>query len=254
MLIAIDIGNTNIVIGFYKGDQLKDHFRISSRHNMTADEAGLLLTQWLERMHVSNEQIENCIIASVVPPLGNTFEIVSKRYLGCLPTIVNHELELPIKIEIDQPAQLGADRIANAVAGYNKFGGPVIIVDFGTATTFDVVSEDGAYIGGVITAGPETAMGQLAKKASQLFEVNLVAPKKIIGKNSRMAIQSGLFFGTVGQVDYIIDKILLETGFKNCKVIATGGFAKGIEGYSNHIKLIEPTLTLEGLRIIEEMN
>ena len=150
MLIAIDIGNTNIVIGLYKGTTLKDHFRVSSRSDLTADEASFFVTAWLERMNLTNEQIDAVIICSVVPTLTRTFETVGRKHLGCMPTVVSHRLQLPITIEIDQPDQVGADRIANATAGFIKFGGPLIVVDFGTATTFDVVNEKGAYIGGVI--------------------------------------------------------------------------------------------------------
>ena len=254
MLLAIDIGNTNIVVGLFKGEQLKDHFRLASRHNMTSDEAGLLITQWLANMHITNEEIESTIICSVVPPLTMTFEQVAKSYIGCIPTIVNHSLNLPVTIEIDNPDQVGADRIANAVAGYHKFKGPLIVVDFGTATTFDIVNADGAYIGGVIIPGPETSLEQLAKKAARLFEVRIEPPDSVVGKSTAGALKSGLFYGTVGQVDYIIDKIIAETKFENCTVVATGGLAKGIEKYSKHITLVEPTLTLIGMRLIDEMN
>ena len=254
MLLAIDIGNTNIVIGLFDGERLKDHLRIQSRHGMTADEAGLLITQWLSNMHCKNEQIDSAIIASVVPPLSTVFEQVAKSYLGCIPVVVSHTLELPVTIEIENPKTVGADRIANSVAGFKRFGGPLIIVDFGTATTFDVVNKDGAYIGGIIIPGPETSMGELAKKAARLFEVRIEPPDSVVGKSTEGALKSGLFYGTVGQVDFIIDKILEETSFDNPTIIATGGLAKGIEQYSRHINLIEPTLTLEGLRMIEELN
>ena len=254
MLLTIDIGNTNIVIGLFKGTRLKDHFRLASRHNLTADEAGLLITQWLSNMHCKNEEIESAIICSVVPPLTRTFETVAKSYLGCVPTIVSHKLDLPITIAIDQPEQVGADRIANAAAGFDKFSGPLIIVDFGTATTFDIVSAEGAYIGGVIIPGPETSLEQLAKKAARLFEVSIEPPESVVGKSTAGALKSGLFYGTVGQVDFIIEKIIEETNFENCTVIATGGLAKGIEVYSKHIAFVEPTLTLTGLRLIDEMN
>ena len=254
MLLAIDIGNTNIVIGLFDGERLKDFFRLASRDNFTADEAGLLISQWLLNMHCQNEEIESTIICSVVPPLTTTFENVAKSYLGCIPTVVSYRLDLPISIEIDQPEQVGADRIANAVAGFQKFSGPLIVVDFGTATTFDIVNAEGAYIGGVIIPGPETSLAQLAKKASRLFEVRIEPPDSVVGKSTAGALKSGLFYGTVGQVDFIIEKIIEETGFKNCTVVATGGLAKGIENFSKHISFIEPTLTLVGLRLIDEMN
>ena len=254
MLIAIDIGNTNIVIGLYKGTTLKDHFRVSSRSDLTADEASFFVTAWLERMNLTNEQIDAVIICSVVPTLTRTFETVGRKHLGCMPTVVSHRLELPITIEIDQPDQVGADRIANATAGFIKFGGPLIVVDFGTATTFDVVNEKGAYIGGVIIPGPETSMAELSKKAARLFQIRIEPPDSVVGKSTAGALKSGLFHGTVGQVDHIIDRITEETGFDGCRIVATGGFALGLEKYSRHIKMVEPTLTLEGLRILNDMN
>ncbi|UCD65147.1 MAG: type III pantothenate kinase [Candidatus Zixiibacteriota bacterium] len=254
MLIAIDIGNTNIVVGLYRKATLKDHLRIATRPSMTSDEAGMVLGGWLDRMSLSPEDIDSVILCSVVPPLTTAFETTSRRHLGCLPTVVSHRLKLPITIEIDQPDQVGADRIANAVAGFAKFGGPAIIVDFGTATTFDVIDPGGAYIGGVILPGPETSMTELARKAARLFEVRIEPPDSVVGKSTAGALKSGLFYGTVGQVDYLIDRIIEETGFSGAKVIATGGLAAGIEKYSRHVKLIEPALTLEGLRIISETN
>lgn len=254
MLLVIDIGNTNIVIGLYSGERLKDHFRMATRDNMTADEAGLMISQWLKQMNIENEQIDSAVMASVVPTLTATFETVIKSYLGCLPIVVSPDINLPVAIEIDQPEQVGADRIANTAAGFAKFGGPIIIVDFGTATTFDIVSDKGAYIGGIIIPGPATSMAELAKKAARLFEVRIEPPEKVVGTSTASALKSGMFYGTVGQVDFIIDKILDETSFENCKIIATGGLAKGIEQHSKHISIIEPTLTLEGLRLIADLN
>ncbi len=254
MLLAIDIGNTNIVIGVFDRETLIDHVRASTRHSLTADEGGEFIATTLDRMKVKTDDVSSVVIGSVVPSLTGVFEAVAGKCLSCTALVVSHLVRLPIKIAIDQPEQLGADRIANAVAGYSKFGGPVVIVDFGTATTFDVVDDTGAYIGGVITPGPETAMGELAKKAARLFEVRIEPPEKVVGKSTVDALKSGLFYGTVGQVDYIIDMILDETKFHKCEVVATGGFASGIQGHSHHIKLIEPALTLEGLRLIGEMN
>ncbi len=254
MLLAIDIGNTTIVIGLFENTTLKDRFSISTRQNMTADEAGFMITGWLERMHLSGEDIEVVIVSSVVPPLTTTFEYTSKKHLGCLPIIVSHKLKLPVTVEIDQPDQVGADRIANAVAGFTKFGGPVIIVDFGTATNFDIINEKAAYIGGILLPGPETSMAELAKRAARLFEVRIEPPDSVVGKSTAGALKSGLFYGTIGQVDYLVDKIIEETGFENCRVVGTGGFSRSIDKYSKHIKLIEPNLTLEGLRLIAAMN
>ncbi len=254
MLLAIDIGNTNIVLGIFDRESLVGHIRVTTRDRLTVDEGCFLITTTLERMEVKSDDIASVVLGSVVPPLTGAFETAAEKLFGCKAIVVSHRVKLPIAIEIDQPEQLGTDRIANAVAGYDKFGGPVIIVDFGTATTFDVVDEKGAYIGGVIIPGPETSMAELAKRAARLFEVRIEPPDRVVGKSTGGALKSGLFYGTVGQVDFIIDKILDETGFTRCQVVATGGFAAGIGEHSRHIKVIEPTLTLEGLCLISEMN
>lgn len=254
MLLAIDIGNTNTVVGVYKGTSLKDHFRVASNRSLTADEAGFFCTGLLERMKIANEEVDKVVIASVVPPLTPTFETMAKKYFGCVPVVVSSHIKLPITIQIDQPDQVGADRIANAVAGFTKFGGPVIIVDFGTATTFDIVNSTGAYIGGVIIPGPETSMAELARRAARLFEVRIEPPNSVVGKSTAGALKSGLFYGTVGQVDYIIEKIIEETGFERAAIVATGGLAGNMEKHSKHIRMVDSTLTLEGLRLIGDLN
>lgn len=254
MHLAIDIGNTNTVVGVFKGDTLKDHFRVASNRTMTSDEAGFFISGLLERMKVTNEEIDKVTLASVVPSLTPVFERTAKKYFGCIPVVVSSHITLPIRIVIDQPDQLGADRIANGAAAFQKFGGPVIVVDFGTTTNFDVVDAEGNYIGGVLIPGPETSMTELARKAARLFEVRIEPPDRVIGRSTAGALKSGLFYGTVGQVDFLLEKIIAEAGFTNARIISTGGLANGFEKYSRYIKLIEPTLTLDGIRLIGEMN
>ncbi|MCX6834965.1 MAG: type III pantothenate kinase [candidate division Zixibacteria bacterium] len=254
MLIAIDIGNTNTVVGVYDAATLKGSFRVASQHHMTSDEAGFFITGLLNRMQVDLSKVKQVVIGSVVPPLTSVFEETSRKYFGCTPLTVSARIKLPVRVEVDNPDEVGADRIANAAAGFDRFGGPVIVVDFGTATTFDVVSTDGAYIGGVIIPGPETSMAELARKAARLFEIRIEPPDRVVGKSTASALKSGLFYGTVGQVDYIIERIIEETGFVHCTVVATGGLAGGIEKHSRQIKLVDPNLTLDGLRLIAEMN
>ncbi len=254
MILVIDIGNTNIVIGVYSGEELVGSVRLSTRSSLTSDEAGLLVTGFLTRMGFTVEEIEQVVVGSVVPHLTSAFEKTAQQYLRCKPLVVTAHVKLPVTIDIDQPDQAGADRIANAAAAYTRFGGPLIVVDFGTATTFDVVNTDGAYIGGIISAGPETSMAQLARRAARLHEVRIEQPQRVVGCDTEGALKSGLFHGTVGQVDHIIDKIIEETGAVDTKIIATGGLAAGFENHSRHIRHVEPHLTLEGLRIIGEMN
>jgi type III pantothenate kinase len=254
MLLAIDIGNTNTVVGVFRDGALRDSFRVTSKRQMTADEAGFFISGLLERMKITTGEIDKVVIGSVVPALTSVFEETSRRYFGCIPIMVSARIKLPVKVEIDKPDEVGADRIANAAGAFNRFGGPVIVVDFGTATTFDVVSKEGAYIGGVIIPGPETSMADLARKAAKLFEIRIEPPDTVVGKSTAGALKSGLFFGTVGQVDYIIERIIEETEFEKTTIVATGGLATGIEKYSRHIKQVEPNLTLEGLRLIAEMN
>lgn len=254
MLLAIDIGNTNTVVGVFEHDKLHDHFRVASSHHLTSDEAGLFITGLLDRMKVSTGDIDRIVISSVVPRLSSVYERMCARFFTVTPLWVSVDIKLPIRIDIDKPRQVGADRIANAAAAYTRFGGPAIVVDFGTAINFDVVTADGAYIGGVLVPGPETSMAELARKAARLFDIRMVQPEKAIGRTTKQALESGLFYGTLGQVDFILDKIIEEASFKDTTVVATGGLANGIEKHSRHIGRVEPTLTLEGLRIIADAN
>ncbi|MEK7774695.1 MAG: type III pantothenate kinase [Candidatus Zixiibacteriota bacterium] len=250
MLMAIDIGNTNIVAGIYNGEKLVDSFRISSRNHLTSDEAVVYLQAALMRAGTTPADISKAVIASVVPRLTGALDEACVTLFKRNALIVSARIPMPITIEIDSPDQLGADRIANAVAGFAKWGGPLIVVDFGTATTFDVVDSKGTYIGGVIIPGPETAMEELAKRAARLFEVRIEEPTSVVGKSTAAALKSGLYYGTIGQIDYIIERILGETGFKNATIVATGGLASGMNTHSRFIKQVASSLTLDGLRIL----
>lgn len=252
MLLAIDIGNTNVVLGIFDGDILKATSRMATLRNATTEEVRLSIFNFFEQHEITIKYINKVILASVVPSLTTTYIHTIADYFRLEPIVISHKLKLPIHIEIDQPEQIGADRIANAVGGFVLYGSPIIVVDFGTATTFDIISGDGTYIGGVIAPGPETSMAELARKAARLFEVRVEPPKSVIGKSTAAAMKSGLFYGTVGQVDYIIDRILDECAFDSCKVIATGGLSSNIEKYSRHIEQVVSDLTLQGLRIIVE--
>jgi type III pantothenate kinase len=254
MLLAVDIGNTNTVVGVFDQFDLKGHFRVASAGNLTSDEAGMFLTGLLQRMDISSSVIDRVVIASVVPNLTPVYEMTSQKYFQSVPVIVSAHVNLPITVEISQPDEVGADRLANSAAAYAEHGGPLIVVDFGTATTFDVVNETGAYVGGVIIPGPETSMAELARKAARLFEVRIEPPDSVVGKSTAGALKSGLFHGLVGQVDHIIEKIIAETGFASPAIIATGGSVSGIDQHSRYIAGIDPVLTLKGLRLIADLN
>lgn len=253
-LLAIDIGNTDTVAGLFDESSLLAKSRLASNRETTVDDAYAFVTAALRNSSLPPDKVERTIIASVVPLLTPIYNETCQRIVDVPPVVVNARIKLPVRIDIDRPDEVGADRIANAAASFKQYGGPVIVVDFGTATTFDVVNRDGAYIGGVIIPGPKTAMADLARKAAQLFEIKIEPPERVVGRSTEGALKSGMFLGTVGQVDYIIERILEETGFENCTIIATGGLAGSIERFSKHITQVEPDLTLHGLRLIAEMN
>lgn len=250
MLLAIDIGNTNTVVGVFDSAELRESFRVTSEQHVTVDEAGFLVSGLVERMGIDSDAIDTVVIASVVPPLTPVFERMAQEYFDCQPVMVTATTSMPITLDVDHPTQVGADRIANAVAAYHLFGGPSIVVDFGTAINFDVVNPDGAYVGGVLMPGPTTSMAELARKAAKLFEVKIEKPHAVVGRSTEGALKSGLYYGTLGQVDFVLEKILAETGFEGTTIVGTGGLARGIEEESRFIKRVEPTLTLQGLRII----
>jgi type III pantothenate kinase len=251
MLLALDIGNTHTVLGIYDEEELKEYFRVASNHALTTDECGILVKQFFDEYN----RIRDVIICSVVPPLTFIYEEMSRKFLKVDPVVVSSDLSLGIKILYDDPKAVGADRIANAVAAYQIYGGPAIVVDFGTATTFDVISEGGEYLGGAIAPGIETSSFNLFKKASRLFKVSLEKPQKAIGKNTEESLRSGIIFGAVGQSDEIVKRVKKELSEnfpsqKKPKVIATGGLANLIAKESKTIEEVNPTLTLEGLRRI----
>jgi type III pantothenate kinase len=251
MLLAIDIGNTHTVLGLYDGKKIKEYFRVASNHALTVDECGILIKQLFQEY----KKIKDVIICSVVPPLTPIYADMSKKFLKVDTVVVSSDLPLGIKILYDDPKTVGADRLANAVAVHEIYGGPAIVVDLGTATTFDVISEKGDYLGGAIAPGIETSSLNLFKKASQLFKVSLERPKKAIGTNTEESLRSGIIFGAVGQIDEIVYRIKKELSMnsqsqKKPKVIATGGLASLVAKESKTIEQVNPTLTLEGLRRI----
>ncbi|MDH3256432.1 MAG: type III pantothenate kinase, partial [Nitrospinota bacterium] len=222
MLLAVDIGNTNIVFGLFAGDELKTHWRIRTERNRTTDEYWVLVNEFLRLNEIGPVSIHHIVISCVVPPLIPVFEELSKKYLENDPLIVGPGIKTGIPILYNNPTEVGADRIVNSIAGFEKYGGPLIIVDFGTATTFDAVSEKGEYMGGAIFPGLNISLEALYKNTAKLSPVDIVLPEHVIGKSTKESIQSGTVYGFVGVVYNIVSKMQKEIG-KPAKVIGTGG-------------------------------
>lgn len=256
MILVIDVGNTNIVFGIYEDENLLYDWRIASLKDRTSDEYGLLFNQVFQLNDIEIKNIESIIISSVVPPLMHTLSTMCKKYFNINPIIIGPGVKTGMHIKYDNPKEVGADRIVNAVAGYEKYGGPLIVVDFGTAITFDSISKEGDYLGGVITPGINISTEALFLRTSKLPKVEIVKPTKIIGKNTINSIQSGIMYGYIGMVDYIIEKMIeeMDSNVEEIKVIATGGFGGLIGNESKYIEKVDKMLTLDGLRIIYERN
>lgn len=252
MLLVLDVGNTNTVMGIYEGKKLTNHWRLTSK-KQTADEVGFMILGLLGASKIPKDKINASIYASVVPSLDEMFVEGIKNYIGVTCLKVTQDLETGLKISIKNPAGLGADRLLNAVAGIEKYGAPLIVVDLGTAITLDVISAEGAYIGGTIAPGMELGMESLFSRTAKLPQIALQAPGHYIGGDTTEAIQSGIVYGTVGMVDALLTGVFKELGGP-CRVVATGGHASILTEHSGIIKEVDPWLTLDGLRIIYERN
>lgn len=251
MLLAIDIGNTNITLGLWDGEQWRQQWRLRTIHNQTVDEYGIFLRTLL-RESENPRDVECAILSSVVPQLSQTFDTACRRYLQVTPQHVTAATDTGIRVATDNPAEVGADRIVNAAAAYYLFPGASIIIDMGTATTLDVVSQDGALIGVIIAPGLELAAEALTGRAAQLSRVALEAPPQVLGRNTAHAMQSGLIFGYTALIEGLVQRLREEQALPDAPVIATGGLIRLIAQHTAVIEHIEPWLTLTGLRLISE--
>ena len=251
MLLAIDIGNTNIVVGIFQGKKLVRQWKIKTEREKTCDEYGITLLNLLSLSGPEKTEIKSIIFSSVVPPLTPIFHDLSLRLFGIKPFVVGPGLKTGVAILYENPLEVGADRVVAAVAAFAKHGGPCIVVDFGTATTFDAVSSKGEYLGGAIAPGIQISAEALYLKTAKLPRIEIKKPRKAIGRTTVTSMQSGLYFGYIGLITNIIKEIKRELGGKAC-VISTGGFAAQISDEIKSINFHEPDLTLEGLRILHE--
>jgi type III pantothenate kinase len=259
-LLVIDIGNTNVSLGLFDGvgpppasPSLAQHWRIATRRDQTSDEALLLVSSLFSHAGRDEGEVQDVIISSVVPPLLPIFERVCEKLYGRPPLVVGPGTRTGMPVRYENPREVGADRIVNAVAAYELLGGPVIAVDFGTATTWDCVSAQGEYLGGVIFPGIHIAMDALFERASMLHRVEFARPKSVIGRTTTTALQSGMLYGYAGIVDSMVERIRSELGAE-ARVVATGGLAGRVAAECRSIDRVEPFLTLEGLRLIYERN
>jgi len=253
MLLAIDIGNTNITLGLYDGETLGPRWRLATDHDRMPDEYGITLINLFQHTGVGIKDIHGIALASVVPPLTGTFEQACEKYVGHKPLVVDAGVKTGVRVKYDDPKQVGADRVVDAAAAQKLYGGPACIVDFGTATTFDAISAEGDYLGGAIAPGIGIAAEALFQRAAKLPRVDLHRPPSPIGRNTVHSIQSGLLFGYVGLVEGMVARFRAELGPK-MKVIGTGGLAEIIAQETKVIEIIAPWLTLEGLRLVWELN
>jgi len=248
LLLVLDVGNTNTVIGIYDEERLLKHWRLMSVIR-TADEIGIYLLNLLSLSSISSDRIRGSIMSSVVPPLDTPLREGISSYLGIECLKVSSEMDLGLEVRYASPHEVGADRLVNSVAGVARYGAPLIIVDFGTAITLDIISPDGAYLGGTISPGLGTGMEALFGKTARLPKVSLEAPPSVIGNTTMASIQAGIMYGNAGLVDRLVEKTWEDLGCRG-KVVATGGQAQNIADLSRTIDLVDPWITLEGLRLI----
>ena len=252
MLLAVDVGNTNITMGVFDGSELLSRFHITTMHARTSDEYGILLQNLLREKGFELSTITEVIVASVVPQIMHSFQNGIVKYIGCQPMNVGMGTKTGIRIDTYNPKQIGADRIVDAVGAYDLYGGPVLVVDFGTATTYDFVSEEGAFVAGVVCPGIRIAANAMWKDTAKLPEIEIEKVDTILAKETVASMQAGVFYGTIGQTEYIVQKFKEELGLDSLKVVATGGLGRIIAGETDTIAIYDSDLTLKGLQLIHQ--
>lgn len=254
MLLVIDVGNTNITFGVFDGKELQTTFRIMTASARTSDEYGMLITELISKQGIELSGIRNVIIATVVPNTTHSLTNAVRRYLDCEPLLVGPGIKTGIRIDTPNPKEIGADRIVDAVAAYEKYGGPVLVIDFGTATTYDLVTEDGRFTVGITAPGIRISARALWEETAKLPEIEIKKPRSILAQDTITSMQAGLVYGQIGQTEYIINQVRKETGYDHMKVVATGGLGRLISDETDLIEVYDRELTLEGLRMIYDRN
>lgn len=254
MILTLDIGNTNIKTALFRDMETVQYWRISTNRNMSSDEYGMLLMNLFAHHGISPKEVEGIMISSVVPQINFTIEHMCRSYFGMDACVIGPGIKTGINIKYENPRELGSDRIANAVAAYELYGGPCITIDFGTATSFGVISERGEFLGGAICPGLKLAAEALTERAAKLPRFELSKPESVIGRNTVTNMQSGIVYGYIGQINYLVERMKRELGAPNVRVIATGGLAVLVAGESNVIDVMDGLLTLKGLCLIYRKN
>ena len=254
MLLVIDVGNTNITLGIFRGEEVVATFRLTTKQSRTSDEYGVAICNLLEHRDIRLKDIEDIIIASVVPDIMYSLTSALVKYFDKTPLVVGPGIRTGIRIATENPREIGADRSVDCVAAYELYGGPVLVMDFGTATTYDVVTKEGAFIAGITAPGIQTASRALWGDAAKLPEVEIKKPASILARETISSMQAGIVYGCIGQTEYIIRQVIKETGYNDLITVATGGLGKIISDETELIQYYDPTLTLHGLRLIYNKN